>query len=67
MNKNGRRLEKLENIINPPQPKKYVQVIQEVGETQEQAFLRAGIMEEDHVCLIQLVPAIPIIRKIIGE
>jgi len=45
MSKLTKRLEKLETIISPPQPKRYVRVIQEVGETQEQAIAKAGITD----------------------
>lgn len=65
MSKLSKRLEKLENIANPPKPIKYVQVIMKVGETREQAFSRAGVVEGDRVWLVRSVPAIPIIRKII--
>ena len=42
-----KRLEKLEGLLNPPKPKKWVRVIQHVGESREQAFARAGIVNPE--------------------
>ena len=42
-----KRLEKLENILNPPKPKKSIIVIQHVGETKQQALSKAGIADPE--------------------
>ncbi len=57
MTKLSKRLEKLENIISPPQPKKNVRVIQKVGETQEQAIAKAGITDPEgsKIWIIRLI------------
>ncbi len=57
MNKLDKRLAKLENIISPLQPKKYVRVIQEVGATQEQAIAKAGITDPEgsKIWIIRLI------------
>lgn len=55
MSKLSKRLEKLENILNPPKPKKWVIVIQKVGETREQALSKAGVMDTDKVFLVEIV------------
>jgi len=52
MNKLGRRLEKLENKINPPAPMKRISVIQKIGETLEQALERDGIKDLENTFLI---------------
>lgn len=61
MSKLSKRLEKLENIISPPKPKKYVRVIQKVGETQEQAIAKAGITDPEgsKIWIIRLVAPKP--------
>jgi len=56
MNKLSKRLGKLENTMNP-KPKRIVRVIQEIGETQEQALEREGIKDLETTLLI--------VRKII--
>ena len=58
MSKLTKRLEKLETIISPPPPKRYVRVIQEVGETQEQAIAKAGITDPEaygRIWIIRLI------------
>ena len=56
MNKLSKRLEKLENIMNP-NPRRIVRVIQNIGETLEQALDREGIKDLETTFLI--------VRKII--
>jgi len=56
MNKLSKRLEKLENIINPD-PRRIVRVIQNIGETLEQALERDGIKDLENTFLM--------VRKII--
>lgn len=69
MSKLSKRLQKLESILNPPTPKKWVRVNQLPGESREEAFTKAGIVEGDKVWIVQgvkpKIPVIPIVRKII--
>jgi len=51
MNRITKRIEKLESIINP-KPRRIVWVIQEMGETQEQALEREGITDLENTFLI---------------
>ncbi len=51
MNRLGKRIEKLESIINP-KPRRIVRVIQEIGETQGQALEREGITDLENTFLI---------------
>ena len=54
-----KRIEKLEQTIIPQPKLKWMQVIQEVGETRDEALLRAGISPENrdefNYCFIQIV------------
>ena len=56
MNRLGKRIEQLENLMNP-NPKRIVRVIQNIGETLEQALERDGIKDLETTFLI--------VRKII--
>ncbi len=56
MNRLGKRIEQLENVLNP-NPRQIVRVIQEIGETLEQALDREEIKELETTFLI--------VRKII--
>ena len=47
----NKRIEKLENIINP-KPRRIFRIIQEIGETQEQALEREGITDLENTFLI---------------
>ncbi len=51
MNKLSKRLEKLENIMNPD-PRRIVRVIQNIGEPLEQALEREGIKDLENSFLI---------------
>ncbi len=61
MSKLTKRLEKLESILSPPKRKKWKMVIQEVGETQEQAIARAGVTDPRafNIWIIRLVAPKP--------
>ena len=56
MNKISKRIEQLENVLNP-NPRRIVRVIQDIGETLEQALERDGINDLENTLLI--------VRKII--
>jgi len=56
MNRLGKRIEQLENVLNP-NPRRIVRVIQNIGETLEQALDREGIKDLETTFLI--------VRKII--
>jgi len=56
MNRITKRIEKLESIINP-KPRRVIRVIQNIGETLEQALEREGIKDLENTFLI--------VRKII--
>jgi len=51
MNKLNKRLEKLENIMNPD-PRRIVRVIHKIGETEDQALERAGVKDLENTLLI---------------
>ena len=51
MNKLSKRLEKLENIMNPD-PRRIVRVIHKIGETEDQALERAGVKDLENTLLI---------------
>lgn len=56
MNRLSKRIEELENTMNP-NPRRMVRVIQNIGDTLEQALEREGIKELENTFLI--------VRKII--
>ena len=51
MNRITKRIEKLESIINP-KPRRIVRIIQNIGETKEQALEREGITDLENTFLI---------------
>ena len=58
MNKLTKRIEKLENILTT-EPMRIVRIIQNIGETEEQALEKEGITDLENIFLI--------IRKIIDH
>jgi hypothetical protein len=59
MSKLKKRLLKLENVFNPPKPKKWIQIILKVGETKEQALSRAGIVNPEAYKIWYVIPVRP--------
>ncbi len=51
MDKLSKRIEQLENIMNP-NPRRIVRVIQKIGETEDQALERAGVKDLENTLLI---------------
>jgi len=51
MNRLGKRIEQLENVLNP-NPIRVVRVIQKIGETLDQALERDGINDLENTLLI---------------
>ncbi len=58
MNRLGKRIEQLENVLNP-NPIRVVRVIQKIGETLDQALERDGINDLENTLLI--------VRKIVEQ
>jgi len=51
MNRLGKRIEQLENVLNPS-PRRIFRVIQKIDETLEQALERDGINDLENILLI---------------
>jgi len=66
MNKLSKRLEKLENIMNPD-PRRVVRVIQKICETEDQALERAGVkdLENTFVILRKIIEPKPLMENVI--